>query len=426
MYELVHKDVLKRLLQSSSDASVQLYSRATVSLSVFTCDDSGSPQESTFQPARCHSLEQLLADADTLKLFANNASPPLPGYSVASPSMQGVVYRSMGQADALETIVGEGDVASPSLPALDIALQTMKKGETAMFAARAKHGYSREEVGDLVFHVHVREVYPEVDLTVGLPPRQITKHVVLAAANPSRDAHGQSMPLYGATVDCIVINVHPFTEKPLVRQNLTVEVGGVDHEQWLDTALRSMCEKELATVRVASTGAIYKVRVNAFKNLELPRSPDALLRRVEDLKQNGNELFLKRHRRTAARYEAALYWIHYAKSALTSQVSSDKAFAAKLRDLELALEGNLSQIHLNDKKYSLACDHASNAIRIDPQAFKNIFRRAKAKRGLKLYQEALLDLNRAQLVMEDLKIHTDSPDWKALDDERTELEGENC
>jgi hypothetical protein len=423
--ELIHKDLAKLLLRAGDadfPGAIQLHSRANVKLCIFQTGDVpsdysvGNAMASATSSSSDSRLAVMIRDGSEGTLF----DAPTPNVAVTVPTSN-IPYVCVGEATQ-ELLVGAGDLNSVHFAALDMALLSMRKGETSIFAARRKLGYTsfgNWGGDDLIFKVEVVEVSNEIDL---LPPRQITKHVIRRPSDPETDAYGFQSPVYGSTAKCIVMEVHRFTEKLGGRREETVEVGGPDTPDWETVALMNMQAGEFATVRVASTGSIFKIRLMDFTNPEPPRTIDKLLEKMNGLKISGNLMIESKSPRAYVRYEAALYWMRLMRPRLLPDLSLNPTAAAQLQELEAILEGNISQVHLNNGKFEEALAHAAKAVAVDPKRYKNFFRRAKAKKGLRQYQEALLDLNRAQTILEAMQIATDSPEWKDIDEERFDID----
>lgn len=425
--EYIHKGLV-RLMVESGDLSVpgvvQTNSRATIKLCVFQTQDAQASQgkrhhhssTGSHEPAADTSerLESMIRDVMEGNLFAK----PQLGLAVAVATSN-IPYVCTGVATH-DVVVGAGDMASSHFPALDMALLSMRKGDVCVFAASRRLGYTRSQ-SDLVFEITVNDVYNEIELVA---PRRITKHIVRRQPESTPDSYGFLSPVYGGTAKIAVFEVHRFTDTPTAPVKEEVEIGGPDVPEWKTAALLTMQAGEFATVRVSETGATYKVQLQQFINPEPPRTIPQLAEKISQLKQSGNDLISKRHPRAHVRYEAGMYWLRLMLPRLLPNPEANPAGADQLQELEALLEGNLAQAFLAEGSFDSAIDHASRALELRPQGFKNFFRRAKAKKALRQLQSAIMDLNKAESVLEEIKTPLNSQEWKIIQELRFEIDCE--
>jgi hypothetical protein len=427
--EYLHKDLAKVVVEDGDvnvPGVVQLHSRINIQLCVFQTSDaqasqgrrhhsgsnsSASPSHAVENNAR---LTTMIVDALEGNIF-DKAQPNV----AISVSTSDIPYTCVGNT-VQEVLVGLGDMTSSHFCGLDMALLSMRKGETSIFAVTHRLGYTQSS-SDIVFKITVAEVYSEIELVA---PRKLTKHVVVRPADPAPDAYGFLTPVYGGTATCQVLEIHRFTEKLTNRGEEVVEIGGPDVPEWKTIALMTMQAGEFATVRIAETGAVHKLRLKAFNNPEPPRTVALLLDKIGQLKSSGNELKNRRHPRAHVRYEAGLFWLRLVQPRLLPQPEQDPESAAQLSEIESLLEGNLAQALLDEGAFEASIDHATRALHINPKAYKNYFRRAKAKKNLRQFQAAIADLNRAENILESLKIAPGLTEWKLIDDVRFEIDCE--
>ncbi|CUG86879.1 Hypothetical protein, putative [Bodo saltans] len=428
--EYVHKDLAKLVVKHGDidvPGVVQLHSRAIINICVFQTSDaqasrgrrhntssSGSQQvvpNAEIAEGKNLRLQTMIVDAVDGSIF-DQAQPNV------SISVSDRPYTCIGST-VQEVLVGLGDMSSSYFAGLDLALLSMRKGEESIFAATHRLGYALCS-SDIIFKLTVAEVYGEIELVA---PRKITKHIVHRPIEPVPDAYGFLTPVYGGQAIFLLSEIDRFTEKPIKGAGETVEIGGPDVPEWKTEALMSMQAGEYSTVRIES-GAVYKLRLKEFTNPEPPRTIAKLREKIDQLKKSGNDLISRKHSRAHVRYQAGLFWLKLMQPRLIPKPDQDPESVAQLMELESLLEGNLSHALLEEGLYESAIDHATRALSLNAKAFKNYFRRAKAKKGLRQFQAAIADLNRAEDVLESLKILRESSEWKSIDDVRFEIDCE--
>lgn len=412
----IHTHIVKQLVtppspgairvmeNSACDIVARVFSYAPNPSLVFGCRDDlkyGTPLRYLL-----HTMQ------NTAPVLLRNTEP-----TIGSAELRGFEY----QTTVTEVVVGSGSNLSSSLFAgLDIALLSMALGEKSWFVISGTYGQTLDvdqQPHDMIVEVTVDSVNPEIDLTP--PLRHITKYLNFPASTVAVDSYGLVCPTYGATVECVVTEIHPFNRTFLPKRNLKFVVGGPESEAWVDTAVMSMHLKELSTIHVAASGSMFKVRLNGFQNVPPPTSFDALVAQIDEWKAKGNALFTQGHKKTAVCYSAALHIMGLYR---VTFAGGDQVKESRLRSMEAVLEGNLTQSLLNNKQYSDALFHASRAIELDGSVCKYYFRRAKANRGLKRYNDATMDLGRALATLEERKESPENTEWKMIENERTELE----
>lgn len=417
--EFIHRDVAKRPLVSvaqsetggavaSSEVRTRIKPgfRATISMHMICCKPSRNEECD-----RREYLEFLLNSAVELKLFEKDFH---------EVQHDGVDFLNREKLVS-DIVVGEGDLSSPNIPALDFAIASMECGEKAMFAAMRNASYAGNE-HDILFAVSVSYVMPPVDLTPldAAPGDKITKFVI--QSKPSTAALATQTPLYHAKVVCTTWVVSPFNDaSKCLHKDRELVIGSKESCVWLDAALMSMVVGEFSLISDQSTGDVYKVLLKEIvANEKPPRTQAELLSKVEALKAAGNALIDEKHPRSHACYDAALFWIRHC--------APQSGNTDELMDIRCVIESNLAQAHLTWNRFHSALYHANAALSVCrgpiQAVVKILFRRSKANRGLKLLDEAMSDIQRAMQTMRDQHFPVDDPLWKTLDDVKCSIEAE--
>ena len=296
------------------------------------------------------------------------------GASVAQPVAVG--------SGPVTVVLGNGSL----LPGLEMALLHMHVDDQARVIVPPTMAYGVYGCGDdrvpqrapITYDITVRNVEPEIDVSTN-KNRMVTKYVTKSAAP------GASRPVMGQTV-------HVFMQlqgdKPSKPQNLQFQIGSGEQRAELDAAVLSMCKDELATVNFADGCVAYLMCLREFEDTK-----DAVtMSHVQRLREEGNESFNSKH------YDQAIskYQICAKMLATASNFSSEASYVQLgATDVLGQIYGNLTQVYLSKQAYPEAEQMATLSTQFAPNIAKNHFRRAKARRFLGQYQEALDDIEKA-------------------------------
>eukprot|EP00731_Ephydatia_muelleri_P028250 Em0019g1123a len=139
------------------------------------------------------------------------------------------------------------------------------------------------------------------------------------------------------------------------------------------------------------------------KGSRLPDTAASQLQKANELREEGNKFFEEKNFKGAIRkYHNALLYTR----AMTNKMSefgflntSQRATAAEeesAKKLTTALSNNLSACFMKTEEWEKAATHAKNVLSAEPNNPKALFRRGTANIHLRRYEEAEMDLNRAE------------------------------
>ena len=136
---------------------------------------------------------------------------------------------------------------------------------------------------------------------------------------------------------------------------------------------------------------------------KLPDTAAAQLQKANELREEGNKLFEEKNFKGAIRkYHNALLYTR----AVTNKISefgflkkSQQATAAEeelAKKVTTALSNNLSACFVKTEEWEKAATHAENVLCAEPNNPKALFRRGTASIHLQRFEEAEIDLKRAE------------------------------
>ncbi|XP_076439727.1 3'-5' exoribonuclease HELZ2-like isoform X2 [Babylonia areolata] len=142
----------------------------------------------------------------------------------------------------------------------------------------------------------------------------------------------------------------------------------------------------MASASDAETRKLRVGRLKSFqKDLSAEREPrtdrGTLLQLIQDLKDEGNQLFKENHFDKAA--------IHYKNALFVAHTLEDRFYHEVEVEFMTTLYSNGSLSYLKLNKFQDALEYSENALRLQPDNLKARYRKAQALEGLKRYKEAL-------------------------------------
>jgi FK506-binding protein 4/5 len=310
--------------------------------------------------------------------------------------------------DAAPTMVplGLGRV----VPAWELALRTMKRGERADIRCTADHGYGAKgrpptvpPDAALLFDVEVLSWREWEDVTEAKDGHVMKKTLVEPVDPRVAD--------FDATVDfswSLRLKEGDAAELGSGRQTATIGDETV-RPRGLERSLQAMGKGEEALVLLdpaegfgaegdaalgvpAATELLYTVTVHDIHHAVQPWEVEELSARVleaQRLKTEGNELF------KTGLLSRAVKKYRFALSFVDSEFTLSAAERAERRPIRAAIHLNLAACSIKAGVWESAVEHCTDALALDPGNPKALLRRGKAYGELGQWREARLDLGAA-------------------------------
>eukprot|EP00457_Paulinella_chromatophora_P005367 gb/GEZN01005384.1/.p1 GENE.gb/GEZN01005384.1/~~gb/GEZN01005384.1/.p1 ORF type:complete len:537 (+),score=160.65 gb/GEZN01005384.1/:100-1710(+) len=344
---------------------------------------------------------------------------PSPGSSVdvhyVGTLMDGTKFdSSRDRSDTFKFTIGKGQV----IKGWDIGVATMKKGEKAMLTCKPEYAYG--EGGSPPTIPPNATLQFEVELFGWTEPGRdnvtddggVQKLTLVDAPSYSYDK-----PEIGAVCK---VNITGEVEKAdgknrqfFNQADYSIDLADTSLVWGLEEALLSMVKGQKCRVFVEpkygygnkghkklkvapDSKLIYEIELVDFTNP--PSSWDLkTAQKIEEgqnRKLQGNTFFKAQNwARAAKRYSSALELVEYEKDLEAEQQT-------QLEALKVSCLGNLAQCKLKEHEFQEVIDKTTDALKIDPDNAKNLFRRAKAFANVARNQEAVADLKKALLTDE--------------------------
>mmetsp|Transcript_102501 Transcript_102501/g.153628 ORF Transcript_102501/g.153628 Transcript_102501/m.153628 type:complete len:407 (+) Transcript_102501:31-1251(+) len=285
----------------------------------------------------------------------------------------------------------------------DVGVKTMKMGEKSIFRMASDYGYGENGSGakipggaDLEFDIELLDWNSKEDITAG--KKEIMKEVITAGSGYKKpsDCSKVSIALKVMHGDRVV---EEFSEN----EPLRFTVGEESVQGGIEKAVQSMCLNENAKFDVnpkwgygsegnaekgipADAPLKYEIKLLSLEKEKETYEMDTKekIEHAKTKKEQGNQFFKAGKLSVACkRYEAGLNAVKYSDS----WEDNDKKEAA---DLQTVLNLNIAVVKSKLKAWKDVKKHAEEALKLQPQNIKALYRKGIALSGLDDWNEAEL------------------------------------